>query len=271
MVSEPSGIMAATGGIMFPMLTKSNYSICAIEMKALMRSAKIWDAVEPKDVKTVDETMDQKALSAIYQGIPDDMVPLIAEKESSAEAWEAIKTNRLGDDRIKEVRVQTLKSEFDRLRMKESESVDDFALRMQTITNEIRLLGEKFEEANAARKFLRAVPSKFLEIASAIEQFGDLKTMNMEEVTGRLKAHEERLRGSVGEKDDEQLLLTRSEWIARERRGNNRRDRSKDECFNCHELGHHAYECPEKRKGWKKENKADCYQAVDVDEPAYML
>jgi hypothetical protein len=112
-------------------------------MKALMRGEKIWDAVEPKDDKTVDETMDQRALSAIYQGIPEDMLPLIAEKETSAEAWETIKTNRLGDDRIKEVRVQTLKSEFDRLRMKDSESVDDFALRMQTITNEIHLLGEK--------------------------------------------------------------------------------------------------------------------------------
>jgi hypothetical protein len=63
---------------------------------------------------------------------------------------------------------------------------------MKTITNEISLLGEKFEEANAVRKFLRAVPSKFLEIAS-IEQFRDLKTMTMEEVNGRLKAHEERL------------------------------------------------------------------------------
>jgi hypothetical protein len=99
--------------------------------------------VEPKDDKTVDETMDQRALSVIYQGIPEDMVPLIAEKETSAEAWETIKTNRLGDDRIKEVRVETLKSEFDRLRTKDSESVDDFALRMQTITNEIHLLGEK--------------------------------------------------------------------------------------------------------------------------------
>jgi hypothetical protein len=41
--------------------------------------------------------------------------------------------------------------------------------------------------------------------------------MTMEEVTGRLKAHEECLRGSTDDKDDGQLLFTRSEWIARER------------------------------------------------------
>jgi hypothetical protein len=216
--------MAATGGTMFgqvPMLTKSNYLIWALKMKALMRSAKIWDAVEPEGAKTVDETMDQKALTAIYQGIPKDMIPLIAEKKTSAEAWETIKTNRLGDDRIKDVRVQTLKSEFDRLQMKDIESVDNFALRMTTITNEIRLLGEKFEKSNAARKFLQVVPSKFLEIASFIEQFVDLKTITMEEVTGRLKAHKERLRRSSDEKDDRQFLLTRSEWMAEgAKRGN---------------------------------------------------
>jgi hypothetical protein len=136
---------------------------------------------------------------------------------------------------------------------------------MKTNTNEIRLLGEKFEESNAARKFLQVVPSKFLEIASAIEQFVDLKTINMEEVTGRLKAHEERLRRSTDEKDGEELLLTRSQWLEKERR--RPRDKSKDECFSCHEVGHHFYECPKRKKDWKKKDMAGCYQVQD-DEPA---
>jgi hypothetical protein len=88
---------------------------------------------------------------------------------------------------------------------------------MKTITNEIRLPGEKFEESNSARKFIQVVSSKFLEIASAIEQFVDLKKITMEEVTGRLKAHEERLRRSTEEKDDGELLLTRSQWLEKER------------------------------------------------------
>ena len=202
----------------YPMLTKSNYSIWAIKMKSLMRTQGVWDAVEPAATGKVDDTMDQKALTAIYQSILDDVFAFIAEKETSHEAWEAIKTNRLGDDRIKEARLQTLKSEFDRLKMKDIESIDDFALRMTTIANGIRGLGEKFDETNAVKKILRAVPSKFLQIASAIEQFGDFKTMTMEEVIGRLKVHEERLQGYVhDDQDGEQLLLTRSWWIARER------------------------------------------------------
>ena len=175
--------MAEKGGsvfVQYPMLTKSNYSIWAIKMKSLMRAQGVWDAVEPEDPAKVDETMDQKALTAIYQSIPDDVFVLIAEKETSEDVWEALKTNRLGDDRIKQARLQTLKSEFYRLKMKDTESVDDFALRMTTIANGIRGLGEKFDETNAVKKILRAVPSKFLQIASAIEQFGDFKTMTME-------------------------------------------------------------------------------------------
>ena len=113
------------------MLTKSNYSIWAIKMKALMRAQGVWDAVVAVSGK-VDDTMDQKALTAIYQSIPDDVFAFITEKEKSHEAWKAIKTN-LGDDRIKEARFQTLKSEFERLKMKDTESIDDFALRMTTI------------------------------------------------------------------------------------------------------------------------------------------
>jgi hypothetical protein len=95
---------------------------------ALMRRAEIWDVVELEHAKAIDEVMDQKALTAIYQGIPEDMIPLIAEKKMSAEAWETIKTNRIRDNRIKEVRVQMLKSKFDRLKMKDTESVDATSL-----------------------------------------------------------------------------------------------------------------------------------------------
>jgi hypothetical protein len=98
--------------------------------------------------------------------------------------------------------------------MKESESVDDFVAWLATIVNKIRALGEKFEETYAVKKFLCVVPNKFLQIASTIEQFGDLKTMTVEEVIGRMKAHEEPL-GGIGDAGEEHLLLTPAESESR--------------------------------------------------------
>lgn len=66
------------------------------------------------------------------------------------------------------------------------------------------------------KKLLRAVPSKFLQIASAIEQFGNLEKMYVEEVVGSLKAHEERLRGQTESSGEHKLLLTEEEWTKRE-------------------------------------------------------
>lgn len=98
----------------------------------------------------------------------------IAEKEIAKEAWEAIKTLCMGAERVKKAKVQTLKGEFESLVMKEMDQVDDFCMKLSGIVTNIRVLGETMEESSVVRKILRAVPEKYLQIASNIEQFGDL-------------------------------------------------------------------------------------------------
>lgn len=53
------------------------------------------------------------------------------------------------------------------------------------------------------------VPSKFVQLASTIEQFGDLDEMTFEEVVGRLKAPEIRI--GVHKEPEKKLLLTHEE------------------------------------------------------------
>jgi hypothetical protein len=82
----------------------------------------------------------------------------------------------------------------------------------------------------------------------------------MEEVTGRLKAHEERLRGSSD--DDGQVLLTRSEWIARERG----KGKHTVQCWSCEEFGHFRRNCPNRKKELKA--KANLNLGYVENEPA---
>lgn len=265
-----------TLGLTYPMLTKTNYTTWAIKMTVLMQAHGVWEAIEQKDPKsTAEERMDKIALAAIYQAIPEDTLLSVAEKKTAKETWYAIKILCLGADKVKKARAQTLKIEFETTIMKETEQLDDFCARLSGVVTNIRALGEPVEETYVVKKLLRAVPSKFLQIASAIEQFGNLDTMSVEEVVGSLKAHEERLKGQTQSNGGQQLLLTEAEWMKRENseaqlllsreewlkrtsrgvsrsNGDNRgnrdfgrgsSDRSRVRCFNCQAYGHYAGEC----------------------------
>lgn len=203
----------------YPMLSRTNYGAWAIKMRVFMLAQGVWDAVEPRTANTLVETKkDNMALAAIYQGIPEDLLLVLAEKKTAKETWEALKTMFVGAERVKAAKIQTLKAELEAINMKESESIDEFTAKVTGAVSSIRTLGEKIEEAYVVKKLLRAVSSKFIQLTSTLEQFGDLETMSVEEVIGRLKAHEERLKGRE-DQDDRKLLLTHQEWSERRKKG----------------------------------------------------
>lgn len=199
----------------YPMLARNNYTAWSLKMKVFMQAQNVWEAVEPSVPKlAVEVRMDKVALAAIYQGIQEEILLSIAEKKSAKESWDAIKTMYMGADRVQKAKVQTLKIEFESMNMKESDNLDEFCMKTYGLVMNIRILREKMEEVNVVKKLLRAVPSKYLQIASTIEQFGNMEEMTVEEVVGCLKAHEERLKGQT-ENSGGQLLFTQEEWSKR--------------------------------------------------------
>ncbi|XP_074327604.1 uncharacterized protein LOC141665518 [Apium graveolens] len=203
-------------GLSYPLLARSNYTAWALKMKVVMQAQGVWYAIESSDPKVAaEEKIDKVALAMIYQGIPEDVLLSIANKKTAKESWDMIKTLCQGADKAKKARVQTLKSEFEMLSMKDNEQVEDFHLRMNGLVTNIRALGEVMEESYVVKKLLRAVPAKFVQITSTLEQFGDMETMTVEEAVGSLKAHEERIKGKTDVKE-QQLMLTEEEWMRRE-------------------------------------------------------
>ncbi|XP_062225023.1 uncharacterized protein LOC133923780 [Phragmites australis] len=225
---------------------------------------------------------DQIVLAAIYQGILEETLRAISEKETSKEAWECIKMMYHGAKRIKDACVQTLREELDGLRMKSTKSVNDFAMKVNFIVSTIRGLDDKMEDSYVVRKILRATPNKFLQIVASIEQFSDLETMTVEEVFGRLRAYEERLSGNDDDVNinSEHLLLTREQWRVKEQkngsegssnsggRGNKNRkfDKAKVRCYKCKDYRHYQWECEES----KKQEKALFIAAEEDDHPTLL-
>ncbi|XP_047331197.1 uncharacterized protein LOC124934729 [Impatiens glandulifera] len=147
----------------YPLLTKSNYSLWAFKIRVNLQAQGVWEAVMFEDV---DERMDRMALAAIYQALPEDVLLLVAEKDSAKLAWETLKTMHVGVERVNE----------------NGESVDDFAMKLTSNLTGIRSLGETVEEISVVKKFLRALPQTYIQIVTAIEQFGDLKNMIVKEI-----------------------------------------------------------------------------------------
>ncbi|XP_017239790.2 uncharacterized protein LOC108212576 [Daucus carota subsp. sativus] len=259
---EASKVKEGTVSINYPMLSKSNYTVWSMKMQVFMEAQGVGEAVEPSDPEVnVEKRMDKMALAAIYQGIPEEFMLTLVGKKTAKVAWEAIKTMCMGVERVQEARVQTLKGEFESLMMKDSEKIEDFCLKLSGIMTNIRVLGKSMEESSVVRKILRVVPDKFLQIASNIERFGDVKAMSVEELVGRLKAHEERMKGRSEQPEQQQLLLAKK-WKGR-------LDKSKIKCFNCNIYDHFASECDKLRRKKKHCQEAILAQLHD-DEPALL-
>ena len=173
----------------------------------------------------------------------------------------------VGVERVREARIQSLRLDFDNLKMSDAECMDDFAEKFMMLVGRIRELGDVMEEKYVVKKLLRAVSTKFINIASSMVLFNDINKMTMEEAIGSLKAHEELLKGREVQ-TEEQLLMARAQNSSRGRGrgrggGEGRKDKSKVKCYNCQDFGHYAWECPKKGK----EEKDLIAEGYASDEP----
>ncbi|KAK1670878.1 hypothetical protein QYE76_059037 [Lolium multiflorum] len=220
-----------------------------------------------------------------------DVKQHLISKKSAKEAWETIKMLNLGYERVREAALQTLQKKYENLEMGEDETLDAFASRVATLVNGIRALDVKC--------FLRAAPPRYLSVVSAIEQCVDLKTLTMDDLVGRFKAHDERMKITYGDVvPEEHVMLTRAQWqavVAKEKGGkeSNRSDKEvsrlakkyiagededdapprrkfdikKVRCHNCDEFGHFKVDC---RKPPKPKERAIIAQEGD-DGPMMLM
>ena len=208
------------GGVEIPKLTKTNYREWALEVQCNLEGMELWDAVEGGNA---ERGKDRRALAVILRGVPPEMKSGLVAKKTVKEAWEAIKSLRVGDTRVQEAKAQHLLKQFENTAFKDGEAIDDFAVRIGSIAAELRELGEDMEDERVVKKMLRVVPSRFNQVACSIEMFVDFKKMSLEELVGRLRVAEERCGGGeLGGERTGQLLLTEEQWEARRRQRRNK-------------------------------------------------
>jgi hypothetical protein len=245
-------------------------------------------------------------MGALLRSVPREMWATLGSKKTVKEAWGAVKSMRQGADRVKEAHAQRLLQEFENFACKDGELVDDFAMRINTLTAELRVLGETMPENKVVRKLLRSLPRRFSQIGVSIETLLDVNTMTIEDLVGRLKAAKDWLDvDSVTERAG-RLLLSEEEWLSKYRhrltpegsssgsgekktggsgkqKGGARGDkkepvvkftsegtpRRKGRCRNCGIYGHWKEDC---KRPPRKERKEEAHHAqADTDQAALLL
>ena len=68
------------------------------------------------------------------------MVPTLATKPSAKQAWEAIRTMRIGDDWVRKSMAQSLRAEYEQITFRDGESVEDFALRLSNLMQRLAIM-----------------------------------------------------------------------------------------------------------------------------------
>jgi len=181
---------------------------------AYLRSQDVWDVVqggfeEPEDfdeqrvaqIAALKKTRvkDRKAMYALYRVVDDAGLEKLANATTSKAAWEILEKTYKGDNRVKQVRLQVLRGEFERLLMKENEGVTEFISRVETVANQLDKNGESLTidcGNRVVEKILRSLTIDFDNIVCAIHESKDLSKLTVEELIGSLEAYEQRRRNT---------------------------------------------------------------------------
>lgn len=83
-------------------------------------------------------------------------------------------------------------TEFERLQMKESETIKEYSDKLISIANQARVLGTDLSDNRLVQKFLVSLPERFEAIIASLENTKDLSQIKLAELLSALQAQEQR-------------------------------------------------------------------------------
>ncbi|KAK2365584.1 putative mitochondrial protein [Trifolium repens] len=231
---------------------------------------------------------DVKGLFIIHQCVDSNIFEKIIEEETSKGAWDTLKKIYGGDEKLKGIKLQALRRQYEMMQMNEQETISEYLARMLALTNLMKSCGEAMTDKVKIEKILRTLTEKFDHIVVAIEESKDLATMKIEELQASLEAHELRVKQRSSNKAVEQALQAKTQnkkgkdkWKKKKEDSENSTKNSKNQnvdstkdssqnkksskkkidkkeiqCYNCQKFGHYARECRSKKVAREDKDEA---------------
>ena len=209
--------MAGSSDLRTPQFNGSNYDFWSVKMETILIAFDLWDVIEiahknpEADSKSAGETSEDskaseeklsaskeiriknaKALSIIQGALSDELFPRIRNEKTARGAWEILKREFRGDNKVRAVKLQAERAEFEYMRMTEGESLDHYLAKFFEVINNLKSLGEDVPETRVVQKLLMSLSRKYKSIVSIIEETKDLDTLRCEEVIASVKVYDKR-------------------------------------------------------------------------------
>lgn len=281
-----------------------HYDHWSMLMENFLRSKEYWQVVsnginEPTDGATLTDAQklelegqrlkDLKAKNYLFQAIDRAILETILCKDTSKHIWDSMKKKYQGSARAKRQLLQTLRSEFEILRMKQGESVSDYFSRAMAIVNKMRTYGDKVDDVMLIEKILRSMTSKFNFVVCSIEEANDIDELSIDELQSSLLVHEQKLNQSEhveqalkASMENQLSLGGRGRGRSRGRgmrhgesrgmgRGGRYTDKSHIECYRCHKFGYYRSECRTNLQNQRGERTNFAEEVEDEEEEISLL
>ena len=151
-------------------------------MKSYLQSmgADVWAIVEqgyqypatiPTDpTKRKNYESNAKAVNAITGSLTESEFVKVMQLNTAKEMWDKIILSYEGDAKVKSAKLQTLRIEYENLKMHSDESIASFFLQLDDVVNRMKILGETITESTLVEKILRSLTTKFESKVSALEE-----------------------------------------------------------------------------------------------------
>lgn len=223
---------------------------------------------QAKTAKKLAQKNNSFALYHLQASMGTAIFPRIASCTSAKDAWEALKQGFQGSTQIKQVRLQTLKRDFENLKMREEENVGDYCVRVKSCVDKMKTPREEISNEVIVKKVLRTLPPKWNHVAIIIEESKDLSTLSYDTLIGSLMSHEDRLKEPTPSSDygEEKAFASKEGESSAQGRGSNssrgrrqrgrarrgrfqgrgegiKNDKSDKQCYYCNKFGHFEHEC----------------------------
>ena len=165
-----------------PVFDGTNFNYWKVRVTAYLQSlgTEVWDIVEtgyafpsatptdPAEKKKYETNA--KAVSTLLGSISQTEFMKVMHFKLAKEIWDKMVTSYEGDEQVKRAKLQTLRIQYETLKMYNDESVANYFLRVDEIVNCMNNLGEEIKEAIVVEKILRSLSPKFESKVSAIEE-----------------------------------------------------------------------------------------------------